>query len=567
MPITKFTKITTSQAVKLIEEAKNAELCRNISASQRILSAVWENLEEEPTLNGLSSAIRAEILRLCGVFLSFYGRSHNLKDYQERGKNFLTRAVEMFYRENLPHKSAEAKVMLSACYWYEGAIAESELILSEIESEYSNNQTHPVYIQICVNRLATHYWKGVRYKDSEEFQKGMEIIEELAVPIELCDDLRLKAMYHNQAGIFHRALKQPSKAVFHYNEAIKTARKSQNLLFVAANLNNLAYLCKEIGDYKNAHNYISESCKIFEELDEPGWLAHTLDTKAHICLAEEKLASALISIDKALNIFRKGEDYSGLADAVFTKCKILLQLGRVSEAIKLSAELIDVANQRIGEFAADKYADEFAKLVYPLKNNSYPNEVKSFKMSLLRNHLAAADLQITKAAETLGISHQNLSDILNNQFPELYIELGIKRRSRRNGKKRDVLPNISPVRLSVEQMSYDDALLLNEDASYYTFALNGKRLPSLKTKENIIVLVEDTEQTAGATVIMQNQKTGEFHCGVLEIDNLTGIFYLNDSSVKDDFPYLLDDFKYFGKVVGYCLLEKDSGMRIFFRPF
>jgi hypothetical protein len=108
---------------------------------------------------------------------------------------------------------------------------------------------------------------------------------------------------------------------------------------------------------------------------------------------------------------------------------------------------------------------------------------------------------------------------------------------------------------------------LNENVSYYTFVLNGKRLPSLKTKLNAVLLVEASEQIAGATVIMQNQKTDEFHCGVLEVDNLTGIFYLNNSSVKDGFPFLLDDFKYYRKVIGYCLLEEDSGIQILFRPF
>jgi hypothetical protein len=181
--------------------------------------------------------------------------------------------------------------------------------------------------------------------------------------------------------------------------------------------------------------------------------------------------------------------------------------------------------------------------------------------------LTEADGQITKAAETLGISHQALSDILNNQFPELFIELGIRRRSRRNGKKSDVLKNIAPIKLSDSQMACESGLRLNENASYYTFVLNGKRLPSLKTKLNVVVLIETSEQTAGATVIMQNQKTDEFHCGVLEMDKLTGIFYLNDSSVKDGFPFLLDDFKYYGKVVGYCLLEEDSGIQILFRPF
>ena len=116
-------------------------------------------------------------------------------------------------------------------------------------------------------------------------------------------------------------------------------------------------------------------------------------------------------------------------------------------------------------------------------------------------------------------------------------------------------------------MACESGLRLNENDSYYTFVLNGKRLPSLKTKLNVVVLIEASEQTAGATVIMQNQKTDEFHCGVLEMDKLTAIFYLNDSSVKDGFPFLLDDFKYYGKVVGYCLLEESTGSQILFRPF
>lgn len=566
MPIKKSNQISVSGALQLIREARNSELCRDIQSSRRILSAVWENLEDDPCLDGLENVLQAEILRLCGFFLSFYGRSRNLRNYQERGRDFLIQSVEMFELEDMPHKSAEAKVMLALCYWYEGAINECELILAETESEYENNQLHPVYIQICVNRLMTHYWKGIRYKDAAEFQKGMTIVEKLAVPVEFCADLRIRAMYHNQAGIFFRALKQPEKAVFHYTEAIQTARKSGNQRFVAINLNNFAFLCKEIGDYANAHYYVDESIKIFNDLSEPGWMAHTLDTKAQIYLSENKLATALAVIDKALNLFREGEDYSGLTDAMFTKCRALLQFDRVPEAVLILTELTAIANQRIGEFAAGKYAEEFSRLIFPLNNASYPNEVKGFKTTLLRRHLTEADLQVTKAAQTLGISHQSLSDILNNQFPELYIELGIKRRSRRNGKKVEVLKNIAPIKLSDSQMALDQDLNLNDDAAYYTFAMNGSRLPALKTKQNVIVLVESTDKTAGETVIVQNQKTNDFHCGVLELDKLTEIQYLYDSTSKDDFPFLLEDFKYFGKIVAYSLIE-DSDPEILFRPY
>jgi tetratricopeptide (TPR) repeat protein len=560
MPNIKSTRITASQAINLIEDARNAELCRDISEYRRILNVVWENLDSEPTLEGLDNVIQAELLRLCGFFLSYYGHSRNLKDYQERGRNFLTRAIEIFEGENLPDKAAEAKVILALCYWYEGAVRECEVILSEIESEYASTPFHPVYIQICVNRIATHYRKG-------EDSQALAMIEQLSNSVELCKDIRLKTLFHTQAGITYRRVSQYEKAIFHTFEAIKQARSNGNIRYATSCLNNLGYIYKVTGKFAKAHQCVDQAYKTYVELEEFGYAANVLDTKAQIYLAENKLASALIKINEALVILRKGEDFGGLIEALFTKCQILLKLDRISESVELLAELVETAKLRIGEFAAKKYADEFASLIYPLENTSYPNEVKTFKASLLRKHLTEADLQISKAAETLGISHQSLSDILNNQFPELYIELGLRRRSRRNGKRTDLLPNIAPVKLSDSQMAYDGGLRLNEEASYYTFALNGKRLPSLKTRQNVIVLVEAGEESAGETVIMQNQKTGEFHCGVLEIDNLTGILYLNDSSVKDDFPYLLDDFKYFGKVVAFCPLEEDSGTRILFRPF
>jgi tetratricopeptide (TPR) repeat protein len=560
MPNIKSTRITASQAIKLIEDARNAELCRDIATYRKVLNPVWENLEDEPAVDGLNILLQAEIFRCCGFFLSYYGKSRNLKDYQERGRNFLTKAIALFDAENLPDKSAEAKVILALCYWYEGAIAENELILSEIENEYADNHLHPVYLQICVNRLMSHYWK-------EEFPQALKMIEEISTPIELCKDIRLKTLFHTQAGITYRRVSQYEKAIFHTFEAIKQAKSNANIRYATSCLNNLGYIYKVIGKFEEAHRCVDQAYKTYVELEEFGYAANVLDTKAQVYFAENKLVSGLIKINEALTILHKGEDFAGLIEALFTKSKILLQLNRVAEAIKLVGELTDIANHRIGEFAADKYVDEFTKLIYPLSNTSYTNEVRNFKTHLLRQHLTDAKLQISKAAETLEISHQSLSDILNNQFPELYIELGIKRRSRRNGKRRDVLKNIAPIKLSDSQMAFESSLKLNEDASYYTFVLNGKRLPSLKTKQNVVVLVEASEQTAGDVVIMQNQKTDEFHCGVLEMDKLTGIFYLNDSSVKDGFPFLLDDFKYYGKVVGYCLLEEDSSTQILFRHF
>lgn len=88
--------LTLTDILYLIDEAKNAELCRDITAIQKILQPVWLDIEESPDFNNFDEIVRAELFRICGAFLSFYGNAKNLKDYQIRGKDLLTNAIELF---------------------------------------------------------------------------------------------------------------------------------------------------------------------------------------------------------------------------------------------------------------------------------------------------------------------------------------------------------------------------------------------------------------------------------------------------------------------------------------
>lgn len=65
-------EITQPELTHLIEEAKNAELCRDIAASRKIFSSFWQDIEVDPDVSGFEAVIQAEFLRLCGFFLSCY---------------------------------------------------------------------------------------------------------------------------------------------------------------------------------------------------------------------------------------------------------------------------------------------------------------------------------------------------------------------------------------------------------------------------------------------------------------------------------------------------------------
>ena len=66
---------TTKEIIKpklavLLEEAKNAELCRDIEESRRIFSSFWQDIETDPDVSDFEAVVQAELLRLCGFFLS-----------------------------------------------------------------------------------------------------------------------------------------------------------------------------------------------------------------------------------------------------------------------------------------------------------------------------------------------------------------------------------------------------------------------------------------------------------------------------------------------------------------
>lgn len=200
-----------------------------------------------------------------------------MPDYQIRAKDILTCAAELFETENLRDKAAEARVGLANCYWFSGEINEYDDILRSIESEFGADPRHPVSLQIRLNRIFAAIWQGDR-KETER------LIKEVSIPIASCYDLRLLTQFHNLAGIFYHDIGDFAQNALHLNEALRVARKANNKMFVAFNLNNLAMTNRGIGNFEQAHELIEEAISIMESREDRGWIAHAFDTKALIYL-------------------------------------------------------------------------------------------------------------------------------------------------------------------------------------------------------------------------------------------------------------------------------------------
>ena len=80
-------KLTTTELLQLIEEARNAELCRDLDALRKILQSVWNDNNRLPTFAEYEPKVRAELLRLCGFFLTIYGtfsKSEKLSELRQK---------------------------------------------------------------------------------------------------------------------------------------------------------------------------------------------------------------------------------------------------------------------------------------------------------------------------------------------------------------------------------------------------------------------------------------------------------------------------------------------------
>ena len=299
---------------------------------REILSAFWENTDQDPDVASFQPNAQAELLRLCGVFLSQFGRARGLPDYQLRAKDLLTRSAEIFEDVQRPDKAAEAKVCLANCFWFLGEIAEYDDILQAVEADFDEKPEHTVSIQIKLNRMLV----AVSRAQPEE---ALRLVDEISRLLSSDHDFRLRTQFHNLAGIACRVAGNLEGAALHAREAVLIAREAGNPMFVALSLNNLAFVYRTAGEFDLAHQTVDESISIMESHLDRGWVAHALDTKALIYIDQRDCESAMATIERSIRIFEEGEDYSGLADAMWNKCVCLMRLGRKQEAIVLFGQV------------------------------------------------------------------------------------------------------------------------------------------------------------------------------------------------------------------------------------
>jgi hypothetical protein len=234
---------------------------------------------------------------------------------------------------------------------------------------------------------------------------------------------------------------------------------------------------------------------------------------------------------------------------MWTKCRCLLRLSRSLEAIELFAELMDLAAKRIGKAAVDKFAALFLEEMYPLKRFPLTDELSALKRSLVVKALRETEGHMAKAVKVLGLrSQQHLSQMLNREFPDIYDELGIKRRAKRltETKKEPPLGLSRLIMPKGRTYSFNFNWRGTLEPQFFYFPKYLMLAFGIKADAIVAVMPVKSESLFDGGIVLYSYNYN-FRIGRLAYDELAKIFLVDLEEL-----IFLSDVTLIGVPIGYC---------------
>jgi tetratricopeptide (TPR) repeat protein len=308
-----------------------------------------------PAFDEVTQRERAELLLRYGALIGFCGHISQVADSQEQSKDLLTRALGEFIDLRDEEKIAECENYIALAYWRIGELNES---LVWLDSSLKRNCSSK-----SGTRLHGHLIRALINLEKKDFEKNVDLLESMEDVYLEHGDAFLLGNYYTNLGISLKDLGRTTAAL----RCLKLSRyyngKAGHKIYQGISENNLAQLYWLIGDFEKSHRAIDNATRIFRNIEDKTREGFSFDTKANIFIAEKKYANALRSIEKAVNILKRGENAAYLVEALLTKAKTLLYLDRFADSILVLVEAIEINRIKIGEESVRKLIDEFAEVL------------------------------------------------------------------------------------------------------------------------------------------------------------------------------------------------------------
>lgn len=347
------------------EEARNA------------LGDLWGGVGMRPNLDRLPREVAAEVLLQCGSLSGCLGSAQG-KDVQERTRDLLTEALEIFQAYQYQEKVSEARYELGICYWRSGALDEARVMLAEALKGATTELTG----KILIGRAIVEVYSGHHEEARDILNQNRSFFEGASHA--------LQGRWHGEMGIVwletaHGRIEHLDKAIIEYTAAIYHYEQAGHVRYCGSNQNNLAFLLYKLGRYSEAHEHLDKAQRIFARLKDSGNVAQVKETRARILLAEERHLEARRVIIEVVDALERAGEQALLTDALIIKATVQARLGNAEESLKTFRHAI-----RIGEESGALFSAGLAAIVMIEEHGKHLAERKLFNLYRRADRLLAA---------------------------------------------------------------------------------------------------------------------------------------------------------------------------------
>jgi tetratricopeptide (TPR) repeat protein len=423
--------------------------------AKEVLGDLWRGVGVRPNVDCYPSHVAAEVLLQCASLSGHLGSAQG-KAAQDRTKDMLTQALEIFQARHNQEKIVETQYELGICYWRAGALDEARVILTEALKGETAEQRGKLLIGRAIVEVSSGCYEEARDILNMErafFDKASHALQgrwhgQMAIA--------LLAMSRGRVEYLDKAILEFTAAIYHYEEA-------GHERYCGCNLNNLAVLLCRVGRYPEAHEHLDKAQHIFARLRDPGNLAQVKETRAQVLVAEKRYAEARRVIIEVVDALERAGEYALLTDALIIKGTVQARLGDAKESRRTFRYAIRVGEHSGALFSAGlaalsiieehKLSNKSLYQTYRLADRllsktqddealarlrkcaasaitqlggpeigsdfSLPDVVLQLEAQFIIEALERTKGKITRAAKLLGISHQSLQGILNNRHKQL----------------------------------------------------------------------------------------------------------------------------------------------------
>lgn len=452
-------------ARRMCDKARGLERVGDYEGARESLAAVWSRIGDRPSIANFPLDTQAEILLRVGALSGWLGSAQQIPGSQEFAKDLLAESIRIFHSIGDLEKAAEAQTDLGICYWREAGLSEARVIFGlALESAYE-----------AANRLRVMINSTTVELSSGNAAHAFKILTEAESLLHQVKDEDLKGRYYLQRALALRRIGGQQvdyldRALVDYSAASLHFERANHVRYLARVENNIGFILLQLRRYSDAIDHLDRARRIFLQLKDTGSVAQVNETRARVYLAQQRYAEAERTAFSAVTALDHAGEYSLLAEALITHGTTLARRGKHQgarnaflRAAAVSATagdlllsggayltMIEEMHQLISHnqlvqtlldaesiLPAELDADTISRyrhcvrivgdsviaqnqaLDEQLIGGNLEKELLHLEAHLIERALDEAQGSITRAARSLGLTHQGLAWILDHRHPAL----------------------------------------------------------------------------------------------------------------------------------------------------